>query len=205
MNSNAVLHVAKKQLALEDEDYRAVLERITGKRSSRDMSPAERGKVLDEFKRMGFEVVARSPHAPTVKGQEERGRRVGGALVLTGPYVPKIRALWLSAYNLGIMRDRSDEALAAFARRQTGIDHVDWVRDPRDAAKVIEALKAKMARDAGVVWPAAKAALPHESKRAVIAAQVRILGVAPVDLAKVFNLDGMIAELGAQIRKMRKS
>lgn len=205
MNSNAVLHVAKKQLALEDEDYRAVLERITGKRSSRDMSPMERGRVLDEFKRMGFQVVQRSPHEPAVKGQEERHRRVGGALELSGPYVPKIRALWLSAYHLGILRDRTDEALAAFARRQTGIDHVDWVRDPRDAAKVIEALKAKMAREAGVVWPSVRTAMPHESKRAVIVAQIRILGVPPVDFSKVYNLDAMIAELGAQIRKMRKS
>ena len=199
MNSNAILHVAKKQLGLTDEDYRAVLHRMTGKSSSRDMTPRERQTVLDEFKRQGFEVVSKRDDLPP----RERVGRARGALDLNGPYVPKIRALWISAYHLGVIRDRTDEALAAFARRQTGIDHLDWVRDPKDAAKVIEALKSMMTRDAGVEWPAERGALPYASQRAIIAAQLRILGLPANSGAAIANLPAYIDDLGAQIRKVK--
>lgn len=203
MNSNALLHVGKKQLALTDDDYRAVLERVTGKRSSKDMSPNERQLVVDEFKRMGFVVASRRDDIEP-RPSERRGGRTRGALDLSGPYAPKIRALWISAYHLGVIHDRTDEALAAFARRQTGIDHLDWVRNPKDSARVIEALKAMMTREAGVVWPPARTAMPHESKRAIIAAQLRILGLQPDTAAKIYDLDAYIAELGAQIRRAAK-
>lgn len=79
-------------------------------------------------------------------------RRPDGQVKLTGRYAAKLQALWIAAWNLGIVRERDDAALIAFVRRQTGIDHVRWVRDAQDAAKAIEALKGWMAREAGVDW-----------------------------------------------------
>ncbi len=206
MNPNAAIHVAKKQLGLDDDSYRAINLRITGKESSKDMTPNERGAVLAEMRRLGF-----VPTPPASRSREiaapapQKARRARGALSLEGPYVAKMRALWISGWNLGVVRDRTDEALAAFVRRQTGVDHVSWVRDPVTAAKAIEALKGWLAREAGVIWPTAKVPFPHESKRAIIEAQLRRLG-RPADSAKdSHDLDGVIAELGKQIQKVAKS
>lgn len=195
MNPNAAIHVARKQLGLDEDTYRTILHRVTGKSSSADMTPAQRGLVLEEFRRLGFEPT------PPASRKPKKGLPKGG-LVLDGPYVGKIRALWISAWNLGIVRDRTDTALVAFVRRQTGIDHAAWVRDPKDAAKVIEALKAWIAREGGVQWPG-RAPLPHETKKAIIAAQRAILGVPADPAAHTGDLDGYISDLGAQIRRMK--
>src|SRR3546814_5628829 len=45
---------------------------------------------------------------------------------LTGPFAPKLVALWLSAWNLGVAHNRHEHALIAFVERQTGIAHVNW-------------------------------------------------------------------------------
>src|SRR3546814_1167239 len=57
---------------------------------------------------------------------------------LTGPFAPKMVALWLSAWNLGVAHNRHEHALIAFVERQTGIAHVNWVRDQRDGAAAVE-------------------------------------------------------------------
>ncbi|MFZ6655642.1 gp16 family protein [Undibacterium sp. TJN19] len=55
----AQIHLAKKQLAMDDDSYRAVLQRMTGKASSKDLSWQERKSLLDEFKRLGYKVKAK--------------------------------------------------------------------------------------------------------------------------------------------------
>lgn len=47
----AAIHMGKKQLGFDDEDYRDYLETLTGKRSASDMSTAERRRVLDEMRK----------------------------------------------------------------------------------------------------------------------------------------------------------
>ncbi|MCX5512259.1 hypothetical protein C3941_09320 [Kaistia algarum] len=210
MNPNAAIHVAKKQLGLDDETYRAVLHRVTGVSSSKDMTPAQHSAVLAEFRRLGFEPTppasrtVTSPYRPQEKTAEERSeRRQRGAVHLDGPFVPKIRALWIAGWNLGVVKDRHDTALIAFVRRQTGIDHVSWVRDPKDGNKVIEAIKAWLAREAGVQWPG-RGALPHSTKKAVVAAQLQIIFGLPTELdGTIYDLDTYSADLGAQIRAMK--
>ncbi|MCX5497303.1 regulatory protein GemA [Kaistia dalseonensis] len=197
MNSIAIIHVAKKQLQLEDDDYRALLIRVTGKASSRDMSEAERGLVVEEMRRLGFHLTPPKSREPKVQPAAK------GALDLGGPNATKLRALWISGWNLGVVKDRADTALVAFVKKQTGIDHLAWLRDPRDAAKAIEAIKAWLARAAGVKWPG-RAPLPSETKRAVASAQLAILGLPADALDRVADLDAYIADLGAQVRKAKK-
>jgi phage gp16-like protein len=48
----AAIHVAKKRLRLDDETYRALLERIGGQRSAKDLDPHGRRAVLREFARL---------------------------------------------------------------------------------------------------------------------------------------------------------
>lgn len=135
MSSIALLHVARRDLGLDDDDYRAVLERVTGKRSAKDLSEAERNLVADEFRRLGFK-------------PSSKGRKKG----LEGKYAAKLQALWIAGWNLGVVRNRTDTALLAFVRRQTGVDHTRFLHHADDAARAIEALKGWLARDAGVDW-----------------------------------------------------
>lgn len=50
----AKIKIAQKQLAMDDDVYRAVLLRVTGKKSCADMSLEELDLVLTEMRRLGF-------------------------------------------------------------------------------------------------------------------------------------------------------
>jgi phage gp16-like protein len=143
MSRLAMVHVARKQLGLDEDTYRSVLERTTGRCSAKELTPRQLDLVIGEMKRLGFE--------PTSK-PARRG--------LEGPYAAKLQALWIAAWNLGVVHDRTDRALMAFILRQTGIPSSRWLRFPEDARKVIEALKAWLAREAGVEWAPIKGADP---------------------------------------------
>lgn len=185
-----MIHVGRKELNLSEERYRDLLFGATkgAATSLRAMSDGQLQDVLAEMKRLGF--------APRPK--------VGR---LRGSYGRKFNALWLSAHALGIVRNPSEDALIAFVERQTGISHVNWVRDARDASRAIEALKAWMTREAGVEWPKASESDARAAKVAVIAAQHRLLGFAGPYVDSPANssaqLDKIIAGLGAQIRSAK--
>lgn len=113
---------------------------------------------------------------------------------------------WIeTAHNLGITYDPSETGLGEWIERQTGISAMNWV-DPATLAKVIEALKAWIAREGGVDWPPADAG-PLEARRAVIEAQLRRGGqlAAQVDLGRMgaSELDAVIAALGVEVRRRR--
>ncbi|SFJ32922.1 regulatory protein GemA [Albimonas pacifica] len=117
----------------EEDDRRALYERVTGKRRLREMTPSEKSAVVDELRRMGF-------------------RPAGGRRRLDGSYAPKLQALWIAAWNLGLVRSRDDAALLAFVKRQAGVDHTRFLHDAAAAASAIEGLKGWIARDGGVDW-----------------------------------------------------
>ncbi|WP_455466209.1 regulatory protein GemA [Bartonella sp. B39] len=129
--SLAFLHVGKRALGLDDATYRAMLFRLTGKQSAKDLSLSEKRLVVNEMKAWGFQANVNP---------------------LEGKYAKKLQALWISGWNLGLIRDRSDKALIAFVKRQTGIDHIRFLRDSDDASKAIEALKGWLQREGGVDW-----------------------------------------------------
>lgn len=129
MNTLRAIHAAKSRIGLDDDAYRDLLERETGKRSSKDLTESQRKAFLTTLNEMG-----------------------GARPRLDGKYAGKLQALWIAAWNLGIVRDKRDAAMLAFIRRQTGIDHTRFLRDPMDADKVVEALKAWLAREGGVDW-----------------------------------------------------
>ncbi|PTW61407.1 uncharacterized protein DUF1018 [Breoghania corrubedonensis] len=118
------IHVKRRQMGLDDETYRALLERVTGLGSSKHMNEAQRRLVLVEMDRLG------APKTPRPRSDRA-----------SGPYAPKLQALWIAAHNLGVVRDRSDAAMLSFVRRMTGIDHTRFLRDPTDGSRAIEALK----------------------------------------------------------------
>jgi Protein of unknown function (DUF1018) len=132
------VHIAKKQLGLDDDTYRASLSRITGKSSARDMSEGELEAVLKDFSKRGFKPVRKGFTGPAAASQN------------------KIMALWLSGWNLGVIANPSAQAMETFILRQTKITKAQWLKDAGDAGKVIDGLKAWLAREAKVDWATAK-------------------------------------------------
>jgi len=63
----ARIHLAKKELGLEEDTYRALLKATTGKDSAAAMGPGERWKVLLELGRLGAASAARTyPGKPAI-------------------------------------------------------------------------------------------------------------------------------------------
>ena len=67
------------------------------------------------------------------------------------PATRKLRALWISAFHLSLIQDRSDDALATWLRRQKSLD-ADTCLTPVDLDRAVQPLEAWLARAAGVDW-----------------------------------------------------
>jgi phage gp16-like protein len=181
----AKVHLAKKELRLQDDDYRAVLERVTGHASAGDCTEAELDRALAEFRRLGWQGASASRGAPrlAVDNRKDRARRPTshGA---DHPAARKARALWISLHQLGVVRDPGEHALEAFAKRQLGVERLQWAEQGR-VYRLIEALKA-MAERAG--WP--QAGDPHELKWRLVDAQWKVL--AGLRVVGDFGWNGMV-------------
>ena len=94
--------------------------------------------------------VRRGPAISTAPGQPEESAAERAPLP-SGPATGKLRALWNSAYDLGLIHDRSDAALDAWLRRLTGLDD-DTCIEAASLDRGIQALKAWLARTGGVDW-----------------------------------------------------
>jgi len=188
MSTTKAIYAGLRALGIEDEDDRRDLyHRVTAKRRLRDMSPRDKSAVVQEMRQMGFKPKNGTPAAQR----------------LDGPFARKLQALWLSAWNLGLVRDRRDRAIIAFAKRQTGVDHPRFLRHGDEAQKVIAALEGWMTRDAGVEWPVGPGHGDSRlSKLAVIRAQCRMLGV-PVGEIEGLDEPAMVAALSAMGRSIR--
>ena len=129
----------------------------TGKASLTEMTTDDMRKVLD----------AVNGRRRRTGGKPNRLKGPTGSLP-DGPHTSKLRALWISAWWLGVVEDRSDEALGAWIRRQTGLDAARWAT-PVQTSACIEALKGWMARDGGVDWsPYTGDGKPHHAPGARI-------------------------------------
>ncbi|MFK5980857.1 MAG: regulatory protein GemA [Rhizobiaceae bacterium] len=134
MSAMKAIYVGLKQLGIEQEDARDLYERVTNVRSLKEMSENQRENVVQELRDQGFK-------------KTSNGHRT----LLKGKYAKKLQALWIACWNMGIIKHSSDEALLAFVKRQTGLDHTRFMHHAGDAEKVIEALKGMLARE-GVDW-----------------------------------------------------
>lgn len=117
----AQIHIAKKELGLDDDTYRDVLRRVLKVETSKGLSSPQKRQLIDEFKRMGW------------SGGSARKRS-------SKAYVRKIFALWGQLKRDGVWRDSKVGSLRAFVKKQTGCDDPDWLTFDQ-ATVVIEALK----------------------------------------------------------------
>lgn len=131
----AAVHVAKKQLGLDDDDYRAIVMRSTNRMSAADCTGPELDRLLAEFRRLGFSATARTPGAKARPARADH------------PLARKARVMWISLAHLCAVREepeaaiKADKGLEAFAKRQLKCTRFQWA-DQNQADKLVEALKA---------------------------------------------------------------
>ena len=116
------IHIAKKDLGLDDETYRALLARVAGVRSAKDLTPRQIGAVLAEFARLGWE------SKPTKK----QGRKAPTAAPDRVKLVGKIEAFLAEAKRSWAYAD-------GMALRMFKVERVEWL-DPQQLQKVVAAL-----------------------------------------------------------------
>ncbi|MFB2539046.1 MULTISPECIES: gp16 family protein [unclassified Acinetobacter] len=121
-----LIHIAKSQLALDDETYRAMLYNNTGKESCKTMTIGELKKVLGDLRLKGFKSTSPNQAGTLAQADDNQSKL--------------IRHLWLSLHELGAVRNPSEIALARYVERQTGVSALQFLSTER-ASKVIEALK----------------------------------------------------------------
>ena len=125
----AKIQIAKKELGLEDDDYRAILLRVTGKDSSTKLTDAQRIAVLAEFTRLGWTGGGKPAFKPSSKA-----------------HVRLIFGLWKGMCDKDIPEKKDRAALVAFVKNMTGVDNPEWLT-VEQAGKVTEGLKAWQRRE----------------------------------------------------------
>ena len=132
-----LIHVARRELAMEDDSYRQMLAAIPalgGRTSSADVGIRGLELILDQLKAKGFKVRVKAPRALPVATNSDTRPLADSA------QSKMIRGLWLELHAIGAVRDPSEKALAAYVCRIAKIDALQWL-DIADAKKVIETLK----------------------------------------------------------------
>ncbi len=105
-----LIHVARRELQLDDPTYRTVLQAAGKSDSLSSMDVPAMEAVLKHLKKSGFKVRSTSKSRP----------------LSTQPSDSKARALWLFLHELGVVRDPSEAALAQYVRRIGGADDLRW-------------------------------------------------------------------------------
>ncbi|RJP17206.1 MAG: regulatory protein GemA [Deltaproteobacteria bacterium] len=123
----AAIHVAKKELGLTDANYRECLLLLTGRASAAELNEADRHRLIEHFRGMGF---------------SRPGRKRNNS---ANPMHSKIRYLWRDLYRAGAIRDNSDAALDSYVRRMTGTDSLRFL-DREQSWRLIEAMKRWLSR-----------------------------------------------------------
>ncbi|MFZ5653193.1 MAG: gp16 family protein [Pseudomonadota bacterium] len=130
----AQIHVARKDLRLDEDTYRHLLREHTGRESCAELGDGQLRLVLASLAAKGW----------TPRRSAAGRRKVSPASRHKPEYektrTDKIRALWIDMARAGHIADGSERALGRYCRRMVGKDSPDWL-SPREAHRVIECLK----------------------------------------------------------------
>lgn len=135
-NKIATIKIGQKILGWDDEQYRSILMQVTGKSSSTAMTVGEQDAVIAHMKLCGFKPV----------GNAGKGNKKGTRALADDPQSKKIRALWLTMHTQGIVLNASEAALAAYCKRMTGRDALQFL-STKQASGLINDLKSWQKRE----------------------------------------------------------
>ena len=135
-NHLAAIHTLKSKLALSEDDYRALLLTLTGKRSSRDMNQAERRAVREHLARLAEKMGLQQP----TRRRPLSDAAFNQAKAQASPKERKVWALWHQLHRDGKVHNPSRAALDAWVERTA---HVSSLRfcNAAQLDTLIEALK----------------------------------------------------------------
>ena len=129
-----LIHVARRELGMQDEDYRAMLRGMTalgGKTSSAELGIRGLELVRNALIARGFVVKRKANTNAAAKPTRALANDEQSKL---------IRHLWLQMHQEGIVRNPSEASLAAYVCRIAKIDALQWLNTDQ-ASNVIETLK----------------------------------------------------------------
>lgn len=108
-----LVKIGQKQLNMDDDSYRAMLKRLTNKTSATKLTVVELHNVIHELQRKGAKITffARRGTKPTNYSPATGERPVKSEIT------HKIRAVWIEMGKAGMLRDSSEQALNAYARK----------------------------------------------------------------------------------------
>lgn len=120
----AKIHIAKKELGLDDTAYKGLLSTYNVE-SSADLNDQQASDLVNRFQQMGWK--PKGNGRGKLKFEQLKGRGKGFA---KPAQLRKIEVIWRR-----IARDKSDQALSRFIERQTattnrkGISKIEWLKD----------------------------------------------------------------------------
>ncbi len=131
-----ILHIAKKECALDDETYCSLLMGTAGVDSSSKITTWKQyNDCLSAFKRLGFRVQSNTSKKSGISIKETKGQEGRNPKWITAKQEYYIRGLWDLA-----SRDKSLKSLDHFVKRITGAVSISWL-PKKDASKVINAVR----------------------------------------------------------------
>lgn len=127
----ALLQIGKKQLAMDDETYRAFLAshgatEKNGHISASTMGIGNLAKAVSDLEKKGFR--------PT------RQSNVSRISNWRKPRINKIKALWFALADAGVVHERNEQAMEKFCLSLIKASRMEWSTS-NDLNKCIEALK----------------------------------------------------------------
>lgn len=128
--SLSLIHIAKSRLGMADDDYRAILRRLAGVESAKQLDMYGFDAVMETFRRLGFE--STSPRKPF--GWDRPG-------MATNQQCRLIRALW-AEWTDG---QGTDASLGTWLDRSFAVSALRFLT-AENAVKTITALKAMKRR-----------------------------------------------------------
>ena len=131
-----LIHIAKKQLCLDDETYRKILCDLTGIASCKSMNIDQLDTVLQHMKSKGFKPIGKNKNlSPKTRDKKKKTP------------LDKLRQQWIEMSRFGFIRDSSEQALLAWSKQQAKrmnknipIDRLEWLK-PEMTYVLIEQLK----------------------------------------------------------------
>lgn len=129
----AKIHIAKKQLGMDDETYRELLFNIAGVRSAADLDGRGRSAVIKHLRRCGFKS---SPKRPKGYKSSHKSANASGMHIESSPErAPLLSKIGAILADLNLSWAYAD----GIAKRMFGIERVRWL-SPVQLRKVTAAL-----------------------------------------------------------------
>ena len=126
----AKVHIAKKELAIEDDDYRAILKREFRKHSAKQLTEMELGFLIDYFREKGW---------TPANGQRTTDNQ------------QQYEILRARAWELAGKIENGDRRMKGLAKKILGVDRLEWCRDVGRLKRLLAVLE-NIKRETEALW-----------------------------------------------------